>query len=99
MIHYSCDLCGCSLSKERFVAKVEITAAFDPEEICEDDLDADHLEQVAATIKEIEQGEEVPLADYSTKVLQFDFCPTCREKYANDPLRLESLRRFNFSEN
>ena len=44
MLHFTCDLCGLQLGDRRFVAKLEVYPAFDPEELDEDDLDVDHLQ-------------------------------------------------------
>ena len=39
MLHFTCDLCGQQLGDRRYVVRLEIFPAFDPEEIDEDDLD------------------------------------------------------------
>jgi hypothetical protein len=100
MLHFSCDLCGRRLDEgRRYVAKVEVYPAFDPDEIEESDLDADNLEELAATIEAIEAGEPSPAEDCGPHDFRFDLCPHCHKRYLNDPLGRDALRRLNFSEN
>ena len=98
MLHFSCDMCGRPLSDERFVAHIEIRPAFDPDEIKEADLDVDHLQQVAEIIEDNEtNGDDT--AGSEPKQFRFDLCHECLQRYAQDPLGRESVRRLNFSEN
>ncbi|MEX0704465.1 MAG: hypothetical protein WD069_20355 [Planctomycetales bacterium] len=99
MLHFSCDLCGRQLGDRRFVVKMEVFPAFDADEIGDEDLDVDHLQEIADAIAEMEATGKVPLDDCGTKHLRFDLCPHCHRKFAKDPLGRESLRRLNFSEN
>lgn len=100
MLHFSCDLCGRRLDeKRRYVAKVEVYPAFDPDEIDEDDLDADNLQELASAIEAIEAGEPSPLEDPGQKDFRFDLCPDCHQRYLNDPLGRDALQRLNFSKN
>lgn len=98
MLHFSCDLCGQPLDDRRYVVRMEVFPAFDPEDISEADLDADHLQDVADEIHEMElTGSDVD--DCNSKSFRFDLCPRCHAKYLKDPLGREALRRLNFSEN
>ena len=99
MLHFSCDLCGKPLGEQRYVVKLEVFPAFDPDAIDEQSLDADHLEEVSEMIVEMEAGGKSELEDCSAKAFRFDLCPRCREKYQKDPLGRDTLRRLNFSEN
>jgi len=100
MLHFSCDLCGRRLDEgRRYVAKVEVYPAFDPDQIDEDDLDADNLEELASAIEAIEAGQQIPLDEDGQKEFRFDLCPHCHQRYLNDPLGRDALRRLNFSEN
>jgi len=99
MLHFSCDLCGQPLKDRRYVVKLEVYPAFNPDELSEDDLDADHLQEVAEVIEENELlGINDTDADHA-KSFRFDLCPRCQMKYVKDPLARELLRRFDFSEN
>ena len=98
MLHFSCDLCGQALKDRRYIVRLEVFPAFDPEDLSEADLDVDHLQEIAAEIHEMElTGTE--LEDCNSKSFHFDLCPRCHAKYTNDPLGRETLRRLNFSEN
>ena len=99
MLHFSCDLCGQQLGERRYVAKLEVYPAFDPEEIDEDDLDADHLQEIAQMLEEMEETGKTQLEDCGSKEFRFDLCPACYRKYVRDPLGRDALRRLNFSEN
>jgi hypothetical protein len=99
MLHFTCDHCGQHLNDDRYVAKIEVFAAFDPSEISEQDLDADHLQDIASLIEDMELDGQAELEESATKQFRFDLCPECRKKFVNDPLGLETMRRLNFSEN
>lgn len=99
MMQYSCDLCGRVIPRERYEAKVEIAAAFDPEELTEDDLDADHLQSIAESLEILDDSCEFDAAAVEPKTLRFDLCLQCMKRFARDPLGRESLQRLNFSQN
>ena len=98
MLHVSCDVCGTDLSggsNGRYVVKMEVYAAFDPAELTEDDLDADHLEEISQIIaEEGPESEPAPAA----KKLRYDLCRNCHRKFLADPLGREVLK-LHFSEN
>lgn len=89
------------LGDERFSMAVEIRAEFDPNELTEADLDADHLAQIAAELEaELESnGSSNAVAAPKRQTLKFDLCPSCRDRYVADPLGREAARRWNFSKN
>jgi hypothetical protein len=99
MLHFSCDLCGQSLGERRYVVKMEIFPAFDPQAITEDDLDSDHLEEVAELITEMEATGSTHIDAEGTRTYRFDLCPRCQAKYSKDPLGRDALRRLDFSKN
>ena len=100
MLHFTCDLCGQQLSDRRFVVRLEIYPAFDPEEIDEDDLDVDHLQAVSEMIHEMESsGCPAEDDDSRPKEFRFDLCPDCQQRYARDPLGRDAMRRLSFSKN
>ena len=57
MLHFSCDVCGKDLPEEaaRYVVKMEAFAATNPAEITDDDLDTDHVEEMAQLLNDIEK--------------------------------------------
>ncbi len=99
MLHFSCDVCGKPLDDRRFVVKLEVFPAFDPEEIDEDDLDADHLTEIAEILDQMDETGERDLPDCGPKEFRFDLCVECQARFVKDPLGRDQLRRFNFSEN
>ena len=99
MLHFSCDLCGQRLGDERYVVKLEVYPAFDPEEFDEEDLDADHLAELAESLQEIEATGQGDVDDGGAKAFRFDLCPECRRRYVKDPLGRDALRRLNYSKN
>lgn len=99
MLHFSCDLCGQQLDERRFVVKLEVYPAFDPEEIDEGDLDADHLQEISEILAEMEATGNDELEDCSFKEFRFDLCPNCHRKFLKDPLGRDATRRLNFSNN
>lgn len=99
MLHFTCDLCGQQLGDRRFVVKLEVYPAFDPEEFDEDDLDADHLQELSEIIQEMEATGKNEIEDCSSKGFRFDLCPQCHRKFTKDPLGREAHRRLNFSKN
>lgn len=87
MISYTCDLCGKPMIEEdplRFVVKIELFAAKDPLECCDDDwiddrrADAEHLPD---------------FDDVAYRSFRYDLCNECRAEYLKDPLFRRALRR------
>ena len=99
MLHFSCDACGQPVKDERFVARVEVYPAFDPDEITEADLDADNMQQVAELIEEMEANGTTYVDEAVPRQFRFDLCPACQKKFVKDPLGREFFRRVNFSNN
>lgn len=99
MMQFSCDLCGRVIQRERYEAKVEVAAAFDPDEITDSDLEADHLQAIAASLEELEDTGEFELEETGPRQLRFDLCSHCMRRFLKDPLGRESSRRLNFSQN
>jgi len=98
MLHFSCDLCGKDLQPgldSHFVVKMEVFAAHHPAELTEEDLDADHLEEISQLLAE-EGPETEPSPAF--KMLRYDLCPSCHKKFLNDPLGRDALK-FDFSAN
>ena len=102
MLHFSCDLCGKELLVEedlRYVAKIEVYAAYDPLEITEEDLEEDHMEEISELIKQMDGMEEQEIEDQVYKSFRFDLCPECHKKFLKDPLGREASRTIGFSKN
>ena len=102
MLHFSCDLCGKELLVEedlRYVAKIEVYAAYDPLEITEEDLEEDHMEEISELIKQMDSMDDQEIEDQVYKSFRFDLCPECHKKFLKDPLGREASRSIDFSKN
>jgi hypothetical protein len=103
MLHVTCDLCGKVLrpgGDQHYVVKVEVFAAQDPAVITEEDLDDDHMEAVSELLREMEENLEVAdELERPSQHFRYDLCPSCRKKFASDPLGKEPAQKFDFSEN
>src|SRR5438874_13584954 len=102
MLHFSCDICGKTLTADsvsRYVVKMEAYAATDPAELTEEDTDADHVEEMARLLDEQEEmGDDGPELPPANKKMRFDLCPGCYRKFVADPLGRENAAKFDFSE-
>lgn len=101
MMHFSCDICGKDMTPdgtERYVLKMEAFAATDPAELTDEDLETDHVEEMARMLCEMEDAEEEPLPP-TCKKMRFDLCPVCFRKFVKDPLGRETAAKFDFSQN
>jgi hypothetical protein len=102
MMHFSCDLCGKDMTQEgseRYVLKMEAFAATDPAELTDDDLETDHVEEMARMLNEMEEADEEPQLPPTCVKKRFDLCPGCFRKFVKDPLGRESAAKFDFSPN
>jgi hypothetical protein len=101
MLHFSCDFCSKDLlpgGADRFVVKMEAYPAAVPAGLTDDDLTADHVEEMARLLSAREEAGDDPLAAPGFKKLRFDLCRACYEKFLADPLGREKAE-FDFSEN
>jgi len=102
MIRYSCDLCKRNLDPEedlRYVVKMEIYAAFDPNAADEEDDDRDHLQEIQDILERLDDAESDQIGEEVYQQMRFDLCPECRRKFLKNPLGREIAKVFGFSEN
>jgi hypothetical protein len=107
MLHYSCDLCKRPIdtrSEVRHVVKIEVFQALDECRCEEEDLDeADHLEEMQEMLERIEDGELVQdvdaFDDDAARLLRFDLCENCRNRFLKNPLGARSGKKLDFSNN
>jgi len=103
MMHFSCDVCSKDMTLgegTRYVVKMEAFAAADPVGLTETDLDADHIEEMAQLLNDMEEsGIDVPEELPAAKKLRFDMCAMCYRKFLADPLGRDVVTKFDFSEN
>ena len=101
MLHFSCDICGKDLQEgaTRYVVKMEAFAATDPAHLTTDDLDSDHVEEMAQILTDMEDGEQGPELLPTCQKLRFDMCAICIRKFVKDPLGRDAANRFDISQN
>jgi hypothetical protein len=80
----SCDRCGKSLlidEEVRYLARVEVVAAYDPPEITRQDLERDFDAEIRRLVCAMEQGDAKAMAEEVAVVRRFDLCPPCRKAF------------------
>ena len=93
MIHYTCDVCGAALpgGSLRYIAKIDVYAAYDTLEIRREDLERDigyELRELFERMKDVDP-EKLLREVYAN--FRFDLCARCQREYVKDPLT--GLRR------
>lgn len=99
MMHYSCDVCGCKLKDERFVVRLDIYPAYDPDALRAEDLEQDNLTELSELLSELDTSGEMNFQDTEPASFRYDLCPDCHQNYRKDPLALHRPGRMRFSEN
>jgi hypothetical protein len=106
MLHYSCDLCKRPIdtrSENRHVVKIEVFQAVDDSRCDESDLgESDHLEEIQDLLErmDLEELEEADaLDDDTSRVLRFDLCEHCRQRFLKNPLGARGSKKLDFSNN
>jgi len=96
-------MCGKSLQsgqQTRYIVQVELFEALDTDSLTEDDLDADHLDEMSEYLEELEEQfsdpAEIPPAHQK---MRFDLCPGCQKRFVRDPFSRESTPKLKFSKN
>jgi len=102
MIHFTCDLCGKALLADedtRYIAKIEVYAAYDPMEIAGDDLEKDHEDEMQSLLDEMADMDAEELEGQVYQSFRFDLCPKCRAAFVKDPLVHLSRQQARFGAN
>ena len=99
MVHYTCDLCGRPIPRQRYTVNIEISSEFDPDEITEDDLDADHLEQISESIEAMQSTSEFDMDESEPQRYRYDLCTGCCKEFAKAPLTPVRVPELSFSPN
>ena len=89
MAGFCCDMCGKPLlvdEEVRYIARIEVFAAYDPMELTTRDVEADHLQEIRDLLRRMAEMDPQELEDQVYKRLTFDLCPPCRKKYLAQPL-------------
>jgi hypothetical protein len=80
----SCDRCGKSLlidEEVRYLARVEVVAAYDPPELTRQDLERDFDAEIRRLVRAMEEGDAREMAEQVAAVRRFDLCPPCRAAF------------------
>lgn len=88
MTHRTCDRCGKVIAEGdlRYVAKIQVFAAYDPLNITFDDLLRDHTRDIEQLLRECEEMTEEELIRDVYVDFQFDLCRACQKAYVIRPL-------------
>ncbi len=83
-----CDRCGQPLDNGtlRYIAKIQVYAAYDPLEITFEDLNRDYSEEIQQVVKQCEGVGEKQLMDSVYVDFEFDLCPGCQREYIKQPI-------------
>jgi len=88
----------------RHVVKIEVFLAMDECRCAELDLDEGYpLEEMHEMLERIEEGELVQdvdaFDDDAARLLRFDLCENCRNRFLKNPLGARSGKKLDFSNN
>ncbi len=101
MIHHTCDCCKRQIDPDdelRFVVRLEVYAAIDPQEDEADD-DRDHLREIQEVLERLDDPHESEVCDKVYHQRRFDLCNECRQRFVEDPLGRVTLQSLDFSNN
>jgi hypothetical protein len=98
MLHFSCDVCGESLSVERYLVTVEAVPVTSVVNAASSDLDLDPLDDVLEQISPAGANGHATGCGLPVK-RQFDLCRRCAQRFLNDPLGKDRSPTLRFSPN
>lgn len=83
-----CDRCGQLIEEGalRYIAKIQVYAAYDPLNIDFEDMTRDHTEEIQEILKRCEGLSEEELMQDVYVDFVFDLCRACQRNYIKDPL-------------
>lgn len=90
MISRICDRCGQPIEARalRYIARIQVYAAYDPLEITFDDLSRDYTAEMRRILEECRDLTEEDLMRDVYMDFTFDLCPSCQKRYIQNPLQL-----------
>lgn len=104
MIHFTCDGCQRPIRQDevRYVVSFEVYAACDSLGAvdCDAEADRDHLDEIHEILQHVNEPDQDNLLDagpYERR--RYDLCAECRKRFLHNPLRIESVEEFQFSQN
>jgi hypothetical protein len=83
-----CDRCGEPIEEGqlRYVAKIQVFAAYDPLEITFEDITRDHTDEIRKILEQCADLTEEELMRDVYVEFQFDLCRRCQRQYIRQPL-------------
>jgi hypothetical protein len=83
-----CDRCGQTIEEGalRYVAKIEVFAAYDPLQITFEDLRRDHTGEFNALLRQCDGLTEEELMRDVHVAFRFDLCRACQKVFVANPL-------------
>ena len=95
MAGFCCDRCGKPLlvdEEVRYVANIEVFAAYDVMELTSDDLAGDRTDEIRDLVQQMRRMDPKELEDQVYQRITLDLCPACRKAFVKDPLGKEGAR-------
>jgi hypothetical protein len=80
----TCDRCGGNLLVDhevRYLARVEVVAAYDPPEMTRKDLETDFDAEIRRLVRAMEGGDARAMSEQVAVIRRFDLCPPCRGEF------------------
>lgn len=98
MLRYACDLCGQDLdaAAPRYQLRLDLHQVFEPTVDDEPADDRDYLQEIHEILQ---QSDDDAVSEPSDRQLEFDLCPHCARRVAQNPLGRKLSEELNFSEN
>lgn len=83
-----CDRCGQPLdeSAPRYIAKIQVYAAYDTLGVSFDDVTRDHTDEIRKIVEQCKDMTEEELMRDVFVEFQFDLCRPCQRAYIMEPL-------------
>lgn len=83
-----CDRCGQLIEEGalRYIAKIQVYAAYDPLNIDFEDMTRDHTDEIKEILKRCEDLTEEELMQDVYVDFRFDLCRACQRSYIKEPL-------------
>lgn len=86
----TCDICGNELLIDddvRYVAEIQVYAAYDPLEITASDLKKDFRKAISDLVKKMRSVSPKKAQNSVYRAFSFDLCCRCQREYLKNPLR------------
>ncbi len=102
MIRYICDGCKRELDPNmdiRYVVKIEVAAALDPQDVEPEESDRDYLDEIQQYLEHLHQADAEQVDEDVYREFRFDLCPECYKRFIQNPLGRESAKQMHFSKN